>query len=88
MESRKNTEVAQEDRYLSLSAAALALGASRNGVLGHIARRELETEVVAGRPVVTRASVEKLKAQKSEEAKQKEEAELASRRRGGTRASR
>lgn len=75
MGDRKN----QDDPYVTLKAAALALGESRNGVLGHIARRELDTEVVAGRPVVTRESLERL-VKKREEGREKERAELTSRR--------
>lgn len=74
---------AETDPYMSLSAAALALGESRNGILGRIARRELESAVSAGRAVVTRASVERAKQRKDEEAKaekERQDAELSSRR--------
>lgn len=68
MEDRKNGEGPLEDRFLTLNGAASVLGESRNGVLSRIARKELDTDYVAGRTVVTIESVGRVQKQKQEAA--------------------
>ena len=46
------------DKWMSLQAAATALGMSRPGVLALIVKGELAAEHIAGRTLVDRSSVE------------------------------
>lgn len=48
------------DRWMSLNEAAEVLEETRHSVLQRIVRRELEADVVAGRTVVSRESVERV----------------------------
>lgn len=50
------------DRYLSVPQAARALGKANATILSLVLRGDLSGEVVAGRTVVTRESVEQYKA--------------------------
>ena len=49
----------QEDIWMTLRQAALALGQTRHSVLTRIVKGELEAQIVAGRTVVSRESVER-----------------------------
>lgn len=50
------------DEHLSVPAAARATGLSRPGVLGAALRGELVAEIVAGRTVIRRDSIERYNA--------------------------
>jgi hypothetical protein len=52
------------DKWMNLSTAARALGETRTKILSRIARAELTSEMVAGRPCVRVEAVERLKAEK------------------------
>lgn len=54
--SRKKAQ--PDDQYLSVAEASRRLGVSRPTVLAWAGKGQLVVEVIAGRPVVTRASVE------------------------------
>lgn len=56
-----------DDRWMSIPKAAAELGLSRQGVLVRVAKREIESEFVADRVVVSRASVAQLKEQLEEQ---------------------
>jgi excisionase family DNA binding protein len=55
MSTRRKTD----DQYISVAEAARQLGVSRPTVLIWAGKGELDVDVIAGRPVVTRESVEK-----------------------------
>jgi hypothetical protein len=57
-----------EDQWLSQPQAAAELNCSRHMILGYIARGELTAAVVAGRTVVSRESVARLKEARAAEA--------------------
>lgn len=50
------------DRFLSISQAAKELGKANATVLAMVVRGELQSELVAGRTVITRESVERYNA--------------------------
>lgn len=54
-----------EDRYLSVPQTAKAIGKAQATVLSLVVAGELEGERVAGRTVITRASVEQYRARTS-----------------------
>lgn len=56
---RKEITAGVEDRYMSVPVAARTLGKANATVLSMIVRGELVGELVAGRTVVTRESVER-----------------------------
>jgi hypothetical protein len=60
MEAARKTAEPTEDLWMSQPQAARALGCSRHGVLAAIAKGELVPGLVAGRSVVSRASVDAL----------------------------
>lgn len=58
------TVTTQTDAWMSIVGAADALGESRLKVLSRAVKGELESATVAGRTVISRASVERVKAAK------------------------
>jgi hypothetical protein len=56
--ARKEAASVTEDRYMSVPMAARALGKAQATILSLIVRGALVGEVVAGRTVVTRESIE------------------------------
>lgn len=56
---RKAEPAEVSDPWLSLNQASIALGETRTAVLQRIARGELGHQIVAGRTVVSRESVER-----------------------------
>lgn len=62
MDAARKTEAI--DRYLSVPRAARELGVANATVLSLALRGELESDLVAGRTVITRASVERFISQR------------------------
>ena len=50
----------QEDPWMSLYKASVLLGQTRHTLLNRIIKGELEAQIIAGRTVVSRKSVEQL----------------------------
>jgi hypothetical protein len=60
--ARKEATSVTEDRYMSVPVAARTLGKAQATILSLIVRGALVGEVVAGRTVVTRESIEQYQA--------------------------
>lgn len=63
---RKETEAQQDDDFVSLYGAATRLGISTKTVLARIVSGELQGQQIAGRIVVSRESVERLRKQRKQ----------------------
>lgn len=63
--ARKHEETALDDGWMTLPQAAAALGCSRLKVMNHVARNELTAGVFADRTLISRESVERLKASRA-----------------------
>lgn len=59
MPSTRKIRKPQEDAWLSVRAASQILGESRFTILARAIRGELEAQYIAGRTVISRASVER-----------------------------
>jgi hypothetical protein len=79
-----NAPIAADDPYMSAFAAASELGIAPKTVLSRIVAGELTGKSVAGRTVVTKESVARLKAKMQAEADEKEAEQPRRRRKIGT----
>lgn len=61
MTTARKTQMGEPDAWVSLRAASEMLGQTRHTVLMRIVKGELTGQVIAGRTVVSRESVERVK---------------------------